>query len=165
LDRFGEGTELHASRYAIPSQVMEKLGEIPWEAVLGMATAISDTNKLRTPYVKKLQKEIELHRLLLMERARLHSKEGKFDPKLFVDSVRLLEKCEKLAHDYDMDLHEFNSFLYLFIQKVKKEKLARHESGRRQISHYTPMDEDEIERLKRKSEKGGPSGRSGGKRY
>jgi len=60
-----------------------------------MAGAISATHDSRTPEIRRLHKKIAMRRLLLMERARMHSKDGKFGPGLFVDLVRLLEECEK----------------------------------------------------------------------
>lgn len=148
---YGEETLLSA-RYALPSQVAEHIGDMPWETVIGMASSMSARHESHSPEVRKLSKEIALKRLILLEKARVCSAEGKFDPRLLVDLVRLLEKCERMAKDYEMDLGDFNTFLYLLIAKVKKEKLARHEPQKRQIAGFSPMDENELDEMKRKSE-------------
>jgi len=147
----GEETLL-SSRYTLPAQVAEHIQDMPWETVIGMASSMTARHESHSPQVRKLAKEIALKRMLLIEKVRLCSGEGKFDPRLLVDLVRLLEKCEGMAKEYEMDLDDFNTFLYLLISKVKKEKLARHEAPKRQITAFSPMDENELEEMKRKSE-------------
>lgn len=164
-----EGTESFAispsksfsSRYSLPSHLVDNIGDTSWETVVSMGRGLSGLAAHRIPEVRRLGREIALKRMLLMERALDHSESGGFDPKLLVDLVRLLERCENMAEEYDLDLREFNSFLALVIEKVKKEKMNRHEPVRKSsISRFAPMDEDEMERMKKQSEyRGGKKGR------
>ncbi len=101
--------------------------------------------------VKKIIKELQMTRLLLMDNIRHASaKGGSIDPKLLVDVVKLLKKCEESAEQYDIDLHSFSTFVYMVSEKLKKEKLARH-SGELELSRITPIKE-ELEHFKEKSE-------------
>ena len=67
--------------------------------------------------------------------------------------VRLLQRCEEVAVQYDLDLHEFSTFLYLVSEKLKKEKIARYR-GARELAHIVPI-KDELSGFKTRGEPGG----------
>lgn len=148
------------ARYDIPAHIFSRLDEMSWETLIEMSSGFCIRAGERKPELMRLQKQLSMARMLLVERAREQGDLGRVDPKLLVDLVRLLERCERMSAHYRMDLEEFNQFVYLMILKVKKHRLARHE-GRagapvgQAISHYSPIDEDEWERLKKRSEKKG----------
>jgi hypothetical protein len=153
-----------SERYGLPSHIVQNLGETPWETIITLGRGFSDKNEGKSPQIRKLQKEISLKRMLLAEMALEQSKEGKLEPGLLVSMVKLLERCEKMAQEYDMDLRDFNSFLALLIEKAKREKLHRHEGeAKRSITHFAPIDEEEMKKLKGRSESS-RSPYSGGKK-
>lgn len=138
----------------LPSHLSARLDEMSWEAIADLSTSFEAKIQERKPEVVKLHKEISMTRLLLLERAREQGEYGKVDPALLVDMVRLLERCENLTSQYGMDLDEFNKFLTLMVAKVKRHKLIRHE-GAHGMVHFKPMDESELDEMKKKSEKKG----------
>jgi len=115
-----------SARYALPSHVAANLESVSWETVVQLSTDFSVNTNEKSSKVKKLIKELQLERILLMERIRGGTRSGRIDPKLLVDAVRLIERCEYIAEDYEVDLREFSKFLYMISEKLKKEKLARH---------------------------------------
>lgn len=149
--RFPPAYETFSARYGLPTHIVQNIGDTPWETVVTMAKGFPEHAHAKSPEIRKLQKEISLKRMLLTEMALEQARGGRLDPRLLVDLVKLLGKCEKLAKDYDLDLHEFNSFLSLVIEKVKREKLARH-APNKSIAKFAPMEEAEIDRMKKKSE-------------
>jgi hypothetical protein len=141
-----------SARYALPAQLADKVGEVSWETVAQLSTDFQLKTEEKSSKVKKVIKELQMSRLLLMDRIRHASKGGSIDPQLLVDVVRLLQRAEEVAVEYDLDLHEFSTFLYLVSEKLKKEKLARH-SPLPGIEHIRPIDE-ELSSFKDKSEPG-----------
>jgi len=142
-----------SARYALPAQVSENLGDVSWESVVQLSTEFqAKTNEKRTK-VRKIIKELQMSRLLLMDRIARGTREGRIDPKLLVDIVKLLQRCEEAMEEHDIDLKEFTTYLYLVSEKLKKEKMARHD-GAACMMHSSPMDED-FARFK--GEKGRPA--------
>jgi hypothetical protein len=140
-----------SERYSLPSHLAGTLGEVSWETVIQLSTDFQANTSEKSSKVKKIVKELQMTRLLLMDRIRHASATGgSIDPKLLVDVVKLLEKCERAAEQYDIDLHSFSTFVYMVSEKLKKEKLARH-SGELELSRITPIKE-ELEHFKEKSE-------------
>ncbi|MCX8194819.1 MAG: hypothetical protein N3G22_01805 [Candidatus Micrarchaeota archaeon] len=138
--------EPFSARYSLPAQVSATLKEVSWESVVQLSSDFQIKVEQKSSRVRKVIKEIQLSRILLMDRIRQGNKTGRLDPKLLVDTVRLLQRCEEIAKEYDIDLHEFSSFLYLVAEKLKKEKLAKI-PGRGEMAHFKPM-KDESARLK-----------------
>lgn len=141
-----------SAKYGLPSELAKGIGDTTWETVIAMGGGLESASKSQRPEVQKLIKEISLKRMMLLERALENSHEGAFDPKLLVDAVKLLNKCESMAQRYDLDLKEFGAYIALVVEKVKKEKLARHEAPKRSITRFAPMDEEELEKFKKKTE-------------
>ncbi|MDE1797936.1 MAG: hypothetical protein KGH63_00835 [Candidatus Micrarchaeota archaeon] len=161
-ERQGIGAAAHSSTdaqpelgrtYRLPPHLSERLDDISWETIIDMSGSFSAKTRTKRPEVAHLHKQISMTRLLLMEKAHEQSRRQALDPAILVDLIRLLERCERLSTQYEMDLDEFNHFLYLLISKVKKEKLARHEGKVVRMAHFRPMDEEELERLKGRSER------------
>src|SRR3989344_9212895 len=146
-----------SARYSLPAQVSGDLGEVSWETVVQLSSDFQFRSEEKRTKVKKLVRELQLTRLLLMERIRRGTSEGAADPRLLVDLVKLLQHCEDVAVEYDVDLKDFSSFVYLLIEKLKKEKLAKH-SGDREMRSISPM-EEELTSFKARSE---PPGRGKG---
>lgn len=129
-----------SARYSLPAQLASSLGEVSWESVAQLSTEFQVRNEQKGSRVKKVIKELQMTRLLLLDRIRQSSKTGKIDPKLLVDITKLLQRCEELAGQYEIDLHEFSTFLYLISEKLKKEKLEKI-SGHRELAHLRPIPE------------------------
>ena len=129
-----------SARYALPAQVSENLGDVSWESVVQLSADFQAKTTGKREKVRKIIKELQMSRLLLMERIRKGAGEGRIDPQLLVDVVRLLQRCEEIAEEYDVDLKEFSTYIYLVSEKLKKEKIARHE-GALHMLHASPMKE------------------------
>lgn len=129
----------------------DRLDELPWETIVEMSPGFAARHEGKKPELARLSKQISMTRLLLMEKAREQSGRA-LDPAVLVELVRLLQRCEKMTLDYEMDLSDFNHFLFLLISKVKREKLARHEGRHAMLRTFRPMDEHEMEGFKKKSE-------------
>jgi hypothetical protein len=130
-------------------QVSENLGEVSWETVAQLSGDFQASVKDKQGKARKIIKELQMSRLLLMDRIRQGSP-GRIDPKLLVDVVRLLQRCEEVAAQYDLDLHEFSTFLYLVSEKLKKEKIARYR-GSKELAHLVPI-KDELSGFKSRGE-------------
>jgi len=128
-----------SARYALPAQVSENLGDVSWESVVQLSTDFQVKTGEKRAKVRKVIKELQMSRLILMERIRKGTREGRIDPRLLVDVVRLLQRCEEAMEEHDIDLKEFSTYLYLVSEKLKKEKMARHEGN---MSKIVPMKED-----------------------
>ncbi|MCX8174761.1 MAG: hypothetical protein N3E51_00970 [Candidatus Micrarchaeota archaeon] len=140
-----------SARYCLPAQVSENLGEVSWETVVQLSADFQISIGEKRGKLRRLLKELQMSRLLLMDRIRQASREGRIDPKLLVDTVKLIQKCEKIAAEYDLDLADFANFLYLVSEKLKKEKLAFHR-GRRLLCLQAVPIKEEIDSFKQKSE-------------
>ncbi|MFA6214821.1 MAG: hypothetical protein WC717_06130 [Candidatus Micrarchaeia archaeon] len=118
-----------SARYSLPAQVSQNLGDVSWESVVQLSTDFQVRAGEKRTKVRKLIKELQMSRLMLMERIRKGTQEGRIDPGLLVDAVRLLQRCEEAMEEHDIDLKEFSTYLYLVSEKLKKEKMARHEGA------------------------------------
>jgi len=118
-----------SARYSLPAHVSGSLGDVSWESVVQLSTDFQARTSTKRTKVRKIIKELQMSRLILLERIRRGTREGRIDPQLLVDVVRLLQRCEEVAEEYDLDLKEFSTYLYLVSEKLKKEKIARHEGA------------------------------------
>ena|SRR3989344_1706567 len=148
-----------SARYSLPAQVSGDLGEVSWETVVQLSSDFQFRAEEKRTKVKKLIRELQMSRLLLMERVRRGAQSGSVDPKVLVDLVKLLQRCEEVMGEYDVDLQDFSTFVYLLIEKLKKEKLSKH-AGEREMSRLAPI-QDELASFKARTE---PAGKSGKKR-
>jgi len=140
-----------SQRYSLPSQLAGSLGDVSWETVAQLSTDFTASAQEKSSKAKKLVKELQMTRLLLMDKIRHASARGEgIDPKLLVDVVNLLHRCEEVAGQYDVDLKSFSTFVYMVSEKLKKEKLAKH-PGERELSRLAPI-KDELAHFKEKSE-------------
>lgn len=140
-----------SERYALPAQVSANLGDMSWDTVVQLSCDYQAKTADKESKVKKVLRELQMTRLLLMDRIKESSESGKIDPRLLVDVVKLLQRCEAVTRQYDVDLKEFSNFLYLISEKLKKEKLARHE-GELGMRRIVPMQE-ELSGFKARSER------------
>lgn len=129
-----------SARYSLPAQVSENLRDVSWETVVDLSTEYQIHSEEKSSKVKKVLKELQMSRLILMDRIR-NSQEGAIEPRLLVDIVKLLQRSEEIAEQYDVDLHEFSKFLFLISEKLKKEKLARYH-GHAHMDSMAPIKED-----------------------
>lgn len=140
-----------SSRYSLPLHVSEGLGEVSWETVTQMSADFQIKSGEKRDAVRSVIRELQMTRLLLMDRIKHCSQDdGRIDPKILMDVVKLLQRCEKVSEEYDVDLREFSSFLYLISEKLKKEKLARH-AAPMGVSSMAPIKE-ELDSYKSRSE-------------
>ena len=128
-----------SARYSLPVQVSQNLGDVSWESVVQLSTDFQVRVSEKRTKVRKLIKELQMSRLILMERVRKGTQEGRIDPRLLVDVVKLLQRCEEAMDEHDIDLKEFSTYLYIVAEKLKKEKMARHEGTG--ICKIAPMKE------------------------
>jgi len=133
-------TELLSMRYTLPAGLEKELENMPWETVANLANTFKLKIEGENAELKKLEKEIEFTRLIVLQRIAHHQKVGGFDYKFFVDLVNLLERCEKLAAQHEVDLEEFTRFVYILIEKMKKEKLIVYESNERKYRRRSDAD-------------------------
>jgi hypothetical protein len=150
-----------SARYALPAQVSENLGDVSWESVVQLSTDFQVRTEEKRAKVRKLVKELQMSRLILMERISKGTREGRIDPKLLVDVVKLLQRCEAGMEEHDIDLKEFSTYLYLVSEKLKKEKMTRHEGAG--LCKIAPMKED-FASLRAEKGKPSPSKKSGKRR-
>ena len=129
-----------SARYSLPVQVSENLQEVSWETVVQLSSDFQVSAEDKSSKVKKVLKELQMSRLLLMDRIQ-NAQQGAIEPKLLVDIVKLLQRSEEIAAQYDVDLHDFSKFLYLISEKLKREKLARYH-GHAQMGSMAPIKED-----------------------
>lgn len=146
-----------SARYSLPAQLAGTLGEVSWDSVAHLSLEFQLKAESKSIKVKKILKELQMTRLILMDRIRQGSHEGKIEPQLLVDIIRLLQRCEEVAQQYDLDLHEFSTFLYLISEKLKKEKLE-FLPGHKHLTHVAPIRE-ELEVFKRRGEASKKRGR------
>ena len=135
-----------SARYSLPAQVSENLGDVSWESVVQLSTDFQARTVEKRTKVRKVIKELQMSRLILMERISRGTREGRIDPRLLVDVVKLLQRCEEAMDEHDIDLKEFSTYLYLVSEKLKKEKINRH-AGDAGMCHVSPLKEG-FERLK-----------------
>jgi len=140
-----------SARYSLPAQVADNLGEVSWETVAQLSSEFQVRSEEKSSKVKKILKELQMTRLLLMDRIKHGSKDGQIAPQLLVDIVKLLQRCEEVAGQYDIDLQEFSSYLYLVSEKLKKEKLAKYTIRQSRLAGIVPIKE-ELDHYKQKSE-------------
>lgn len=139
-----------SARYSLPLHVSEGLGEVSWDTVAQMSSDFQIKTGEKRENVRSVIRELQMTRLILMDRIKHCSQEdGRIDPKILMDTVRLLQRCEKVSEQYDVDLKEFTSFLFIVSEKLKKEKLARH-AGANMLG-MSPIKE-ELDNYKMKSE-------------
>ena len=150
-----------SARYALPAQVSGNLGEVSWETVAQLSNDFQVQVEEKSGKARKIIKELQMSRLLLMDRIRQGSHSGRIDPQLLVDVVKLLQRCEEVAVQYDLDLHEFSTFLYLISEKLKKEKIAKYR-GDRELAHIVPI-KDELSAFKGRGEPAGKKRKNGRK--
>ena len=130
-----------SARYSLPSHLAGDLEDVSWETVVELSSDFQFKSEEKRTKVRKLIRELQLTRMLLMGRIKRGAKQGAVDPKLLVDLVKLLQRCEEVTADYDVDLGDFSNFVYLLIEKLKKEKLAKH-SGEREMGRLRPIREE-----------------------
>ncbi|MEM4554503.1 MAG: hypothetical protein QXT25_01490 [Candidatus Anstonellaceae archaeon] len=152
--------EPFAARYSLPVQISQNLGEVSWETVIQLSSDFKIKAEHKSQKVRRIIKELQLTRLLLLEKIRAR-KNGKIPPRLLVDVVKLLQRCEEVAREYDVDLHEFSTFLYIIVEKLKKEKLEKYK-GQSGLTSICPI-KDELFALKEKGEGKLPKKRKGKK--
>ncbi|MEM4347976.1 MAG: hypothetical protein QXN37_00175 [Candidatus Anstonellaceae archaeon] len=152
--------EPFSARYSLPAQISQNLGEVSWETVVQLSSDFQIKVEHKSQKLRKIIKELQMARLLLLEKIRAR-KDGKIPPRILVDVVKLLQKSEEVAQEYDVDLHQFSTFLYIIIEKLKKEKLEKY-GGQSGIASMCPI-KDELLALKEKGENRLPKKRKGRK--
>ena len=137
-------------RFGMPENLRSNLHDMDWDTLASMLHELSIKYDEKKAAHRKLAKHISLTKVMLADRIRHKSKEGRFDAKFLVELVRLLEKCESMAIEHEVDMSEFLSFLYALIEKMKHEKMRIYSHPR--FSAERPL--EEFGKLKGKSENG-----------
>ena len=117
-------------RFEIPKVVRENVENIDWATAANLANEFRIAAKRDSVEIRALEKKIYMHRMVLAHRLE-KADEGavEFDAKFFTRIVRLLEESEKLSRKHRVDLGEFSSFLWVILEKMKKEKLVCFEGA------------------------------------
>jgi hypothetical protein len=139
-----------SEKYPISSELHGQLHNISWDSIVEMASDFTVESEGSAEKSRKLKKEIEVLRAMLLERISRSSKKNSFDLRLLCDVVRLLERCEEMAGQSEMDTNEFRMFLFLIIEKLKKEKLGVYDVKKQ--SAHIPMPQTDFAQMKYKSE-------------
>ncbi|MEM3399287.1 MAG: hypothetical protein QXP42_00465 [Candidatus Micrarchaeia archaeon] len=128
--RLGETTR--TKRLSLPAGI--KVQEISWQTLIDMflTELYLDTEELekvgqrkedRLSEIRKLKKELAMVRHTLEIKIRDSASRNEFDTRFFIDLVKLLKKCERLAEMYEIDMEHWQSFLSVVIEKLKHEKM------------------------------------------
>ncbi len=115
---------LNRYRSMLPPGAVEDVGSVPWDAIANIGASIRVRSEKHGAEVRRLEKEISMMRLVLREKIADMSKTGKFDSKFLVDLLHLLERYERLSEEQGVNLDDVLMFIYLVLEKMKKEKLV-----------------------------------------
>jgi hypothetical protein len=132
----------------IHPSVVNRLDGFSWETLISMSHEYNARIDDRRAELRKFEKQLNLMHLLLMEKIREQHKEESIEPKILVDLIRLIEHAQHIEDHYEVDLTDFNTYLYLVVQKIKKHKLDRivhkkNSSHTPNSRRYRPLNEDE----------------------
>lgn len=131
------------AKFGLPEGV--SIDDISWETIMEVfgrevhagRTKIESIIEGREKRIR-LEKELIMTKLILMEEIKKASKPRiELSAKFLVKIVRLLERCDELIQAYNLEMDAWLEFLFIVIEKMKKEKL---------IVHKPPFKEEEIVR-------------------
>ena len=146
-----ESDSFDGRRCRIPKHLSTQIDNFSWDKIIEMSSQYSVQINDRRTELRKFEKQINLMHLILMEKIKDQHTDEHIEPQLFIDLIKLLEHSEKISNHYEIDLEDFNSFLYLIIQKIKKHKLAHIKHSKRKVTHkFKPMDENRANKIKKK---------------
>ncbi|VVB66641.1 Uncharacterised protein [Candidatus Gugararchaeum adminiculabundum] len=123
--------EPFGKKYSLPEIVRDDLGNTSWETILALANHFSFDHRGKGDEIRKLSREIHMTKMILLTKISHLKERGEFDARLFSDLVRLLERCEEMSELYNVDLNEFMTFVYLLVEKMKRERLLIYKSKQR----------------------------------
>lgn len=156
--------EALSSRY-LPEHIEGQLENISWESIFEMGKSHSASIAGKGEKARRLEKEMNMACLFLMEKIRDKKGAESIEPQLLVDTVRLMQKSQAMACEYELDLEKFNSFLNIILQKLKKHKMERHDGdASAQYRSMSPLSE-KIEKYKEKTERKPKNAKKGQKTY
>jgi hypothetical protein len=139
-----------AEKYSLPEDLHAQLHNVSWESIVEMAGDFTVVSAESAEQNRKLKKEIEVLRAILLDRIKRASRKNSFDSRLLCDVVRLLERCEAMTGRNELDTNEFRMFLFLIIEKLKREKLGVYDVKKQSIRAPPPV--VDFAQLKYKSE-------------
>lgn len=121
----------------IPPGMEKTIERTSWGTIANLASDIKIRAARRTIEIEKLEKEIAMTKLILVGKIKEMEAKGEFEPKFLVDLVKLLDRFDKLAAQYNVDLSDFTRFIYILIEKMKKEKLIVYDVRGGKYTEYT----------------------------
>lgn len=155
-------------REKVPKALAENIQELSWETIANLAETFRIRILKNTAELRKVQKELELTKMILIEKLRSAGK-GKtvLDAAFMKHLIDLMERAYKLSIQYEIDADSFMVLIALILEKLKKEKLIVYDpKGRSFVSFrkIKPEIREDVfakpmeENLKHKgTKKGGPN--------
>ncbi|MFA5106052.1 MAG: hypothetical protein WC506_03765 [Candidatus Micrarchaeia archaeon] len=128
-----EGTVVNLSdKYKVPESMMENLDSVSWEMLANLATDFRFEFQSEELEIQRLGKELHIARAIIVDRLKSQTAGTvSVDSKFLVDLVRLLEKLEAKQERHHVGYRDFLNFLFLLIEKMKREKLVVFDSAQK----------------------------------
>ncbi len=121
-----------SDKYKVPDEMLENLGSISWDMLANLACDFKFDLQSEELESLRLQKELNITRAIIVDRLKSHSSGTvSVDSKFLVDIVRLLERLEAKQEKHDVRYRDFLNFLFLLIEKMKREKLVVFDSAQK----------------------------------
>ncbi|MBM3229077.1 hypothetical protein FJZ26_01480 [Candidatus Parvarchaeota archaeon] len=122
--KIGEYVEL-GQRYSAHPQILDNLDSVSWDMLANLASSFRVGLESDQAHAFGLAKEIQLTRMVLVERLKGHSSGTvALDAKFLVDLINLLSRLEEKEKAHKVKLRNFMNFIYLLVEKMKREKLV-----------------------------------------
>ena len=121
----------------IPLEREKTIETTSWGTIANLATEVKVRAESRTVEMERLEKEVAMTKMILVEKIKEMDAKGKFEPKFLVSLVKLLDHFDKLATESRVDLSDFTRFIYILIEKMKKEKLIVYDIRGGSYTEYT----------------------------
>lgn len=137
--------------------------DVPWQVIMD---AFSDTvlesrgkinivverrvGEVEAGKCIRLEKELAMTRLVLVEYLRRAAKGKPLDAKFLTRLIRALERSEELVRLYDVEMEMWIQFLVLVVEKMKNEKLITYDkfSGAPGVDRERML-KSELEKMKK----------------
>ncbi len=114
-----------SDKYKVPEEMMQNLDTISWDMLANLASDFRFEFQADNLEIQRLTKELHVARAIIVDRLKSHSGGTvSVDSKFLIDLVRLLEKLEAKQEKHGVKYRDFLNFLFLLIEKMKREKLV-----------------------------------------
>ena len=114
-------------KFKLGPTMISELHNVSWETLANLSHTFKVKIDDKRSNLRIVERQVEMTKLLITEK--LRDRNPQFDAKFYLDLVRLLEKMETMAIEYEVNIDEFLLFLYLLIEKMKRERLVVYDPG------------------------------------